>query len=101
MAKTVSTQLALNGGNPVRARPWPRWPIFGETEVAALAEVVRSGRWSASGGTKVSAFAEQFARFHQARFAAPCTNGTEALEIALRAAGVNAGDEVIVPPYTF
>src|SRR5439155_21316412 len=36
-----------------------------------------------------------------AKFAAPCTNGTQAIEIALRAAGVKAGDEVIVPPYTF
>src|SRR5205823_1969373 len=33
--------------------------------------------------------------------AVPCCNGTQALEIAMRAAGVRAGDEVITPPYTF
>jgi dTDP-4-amino-4,6-dideoxygalactose transaminase len=69
--------------------------------VDALAEVVRSGKWNAHGGVKVNAFAERFAELQHARFAAPCTNGTQAIEIALRAAGVQAGDEVIVPPYTF
>src|SRR5947209_3792751 len=98
---TETTRLAFHGGPPVRARPWPRWPVFDEREVEALAEVVRSGRWSVHGGTKVNGFAEQFARLHDARFAAPCTNGTQAIEIALRAVGVKAGDEVIVPPYTF
>jgi dTDP-4-amino-4,6-dideoxygalactose transaminase len=101
MAATAPTQLAMNGGSPVRTRPWPSWPVYDETEVEAVAEVVRSGKWFAHGGTKVNEFAARFAEYQQARFAAPCTNGTQAIEIALRAAGVKAGDEVIVPPYTF
>jgi len=101
MTATAPTQLAVQGGTPVRTRPWPRWPVFDETEVEAVAEVVRSGKWFAHGGSKVKEFAERFAAHQQARFAAPCTNGTQAIEIALRAVGVQAGDEVIVPPYTF
>jgi dTDP-4-amino-4,6-dideoxygalactose transaminase len=101
MTATAPTQLAIQGGTPVRTRPWPRWPIYDDTEVEALAEVVRSGKWFAHGGTKVKEFAERFAELQDARFAAPCTNGTQAIEIALRAVGVKAGDEVIVPPYTF
>jgi dTDP-4-amino-4,6-dideoxygalactose transaminase len=94
-------QLAVKGGSPVRTRPWPAWPVWDEADAQALVDVVRSGRWFGPSGTQVKEFAERWAAYHQARFAAPCTNGTQALEIALRAAGIKAGDEVIVPPYTF
>lgn len=101
MAQTATVRLAIDGGTPVRTKPWPTWPIWDETEVEALASVVRSGQWFSHYGTQVNGFAERWAAFCDARYAAPCTNGTQALEIALRAAGVRAGDEVIVPPYTF
>jgi dTDP-4-amino-4,6-dideoxygalactose transaminase len=45
--------------------------------------------------------ATTFAAFHDAEYAVPCTSGTTALEVALRATGIGYGDEVIVPPYTF
>jgi dTDP-4-amino-4,6-dideoxygalactose transaminase len=101
MVSLSSPQLAVNGGAPVRQRPWPAWPVWDEADAQAVADVVRSGQWFSMSGRGVSAFAEAFAAFHGARFGAPCTNGTQAIEIALRAAGVKAGDEVIVPPYTF
>lgn len=85
----------------MRQRPWPSWPVWDEADAQAVAEVVRSGQWFSMSGRGVQGFAEAFASFHQARFGAPCTNGTQAIEIALRAVGVKAGDEVIVPPYTF
>jgi dTDP-4-amino-4,6-dideoxygalactose transaminase len=49
----------------------------------------------------VPEFEEVFARFQDARFGICVTNGTAALEVALRALGIGCGDEVIVPPYTF
>jgi dTDP-4-amino-4,6-dideoxygalactose transaminase len=101
MTTMTSPQLAVNGGTPVRQRPWPAWPEWDEADARAVADVVRSGEWFGPSGTRVKAFGEAFAAFHAARFGAPCTNGTQALEIALRAVGVKAGDEVIVPPYTF
>ena len=101
MATLISPQLAVNGGTPVRQRPWPAWPVWDEADARAVADVVRSGQWFAMSGRGVNAFADRFAAFHNARFGAPCTNGTQAIEIALRAVGVKAGDEVIVPPYTF
>lgn len=97
----MSERLAIDGGTPVRSKPWPAWPVYDEREEAALLEVLRSGQWWAVGGKKVPQFEAAFAQFQDARHAVCVTNGTAALEIALRALGIGCGDEVIVPPYTF
>lgn len=94
-------QLAIDGGQPVRATPFPQWPIAGEREEQLLLEVLHSGRWEALGGDKVTTFAARFAAFQGARFGTCVPNGTMALELALRAVGVGPGDEVITTPYTF
>lgn len=101
MPTLTAERLALHGGAPVRTRPWPAWPVWDEEDAQAAADVVRSGKWFAGSGTKNQEFAEYYCRAHQARYAVPCANGTQALEIAMRAAGVAAGDEVITTPYTF
>jgi dTDP-4-amino-4,6-dideoxygalactose transaminase len=67
--------------------------------VAAFAEVLDSGRFV--GGERVAAFEHHFAALHGAAGAAGCGSGTDALVLALRAAGVRPGDEVIVPAMTF
>ncbi|MCM8757156.1 MAG: DegT/DnrJ/EryC1/StrS family aminotransferase, partial [Candidatus Omnitrophica bacterium] len=94
--------LAIDGGRPVRdvsQKPWPAWPIFGEPEKSNLLEVFESGHWFY--GKKVKEFEEKFATFQGANFGVSCTNGTAALEMALYACGIKAGDEVIIPPYSF
>jgi|SRR5581483_6565521 len=97
-----SARLALDGGTPVRTAPFPRWPVWDERDERALLEVLRSGRWgSHNGGGRVATFCERFAAFHDAQHGVAVTNGTAALEVALRAAGVQPLDEVIAPPYTF
>ena len=50
---------------------------------------------------KAAEFAAAFAAYQGARFAIPTTSGTSALEVALKALGIGAGDEVIVPAITF
>lgn len=94
-------QLAVNGGAKTRTKPFTGWPIFDDREVSAVEEVVRSGKWGCLSGTKVSEFEKKFAEFQGAKYGICIVNGTAALEVALRAVGVKAGDEVIVPPYTF
>jgi dTDP-4-amino-4,6-dideoxygalactose transaminase len=94
-----SDRLALLGGEPACNAAWPNWPIHDETEEAQLLEVLRSGEWWY--GEKVQQFEREFAAFQGAAYAVTCTNGTTAIEMGLRALGVTAGDEVIVPPYTF
>lgn len=95
----MAEKLAFVGGTPVRRKPFPGWPVFGETERQALLEVLDSGHWNE--GEKVAEFERRFAGYQRARFGIACTSGTAALEMALTAAGVGAGDEVIVSPYTF
>ena len=95
--------LAINGGKPVRTERFLRWPTWDEQEEKALLEVLRSGMWGALDQevSKVKQFEQAFAQSHHARFATCVTNGSSALEAALRAIGIEYGDEVIVPPYTF
>lgn len=92
-------KLALHGGTPVRTEPFAGWPVHDASEREALNEVLESGNWWY--GEKVRAFEERFAAYQDARFGITAVNGTVALQVALTAAGIGAGDEVIVPPYTF
>ncbi len=75
------------------------FPLIGDEEVNAVVRVLRSGRITRGEETRL--FEEEFARYIGARYAIAVCNGTVALELALRALGVGAGDEVIVPDLTF
>ena len=95
-------KLAINGAEKVRTQPWPTWPVWDEREIDALADVVRGGRWGRMyDGSRVEALERKFAAYQDAKFGVAVTSGTAALTVALKAAGVDVGDEVIVPGYTF
>jgi dTDP-4-amino-4,6-dideoxygalactose transaminase len=97
----MTERLAIEGGVPVRQRPFPTWPVFGDAERDALVRVLESGRWGKLAGSEVVSFEKTFAAYHGAKHGIGVVNGTVALRLALLAAGIEAGDEVIVPPYTF
>lgn len=90
--------LAVAGGSPVRIHPAPSWPLHTEEEEQRVAEVVRSGKWWF--GENVKTFETEFAAFHTARFGITCPNGTIGLMLAMKALGIDVGDEVIVPAYS-
>jgi dTDP-4-amino-4,6-dideoxygalactose transaminase len=93
-------KLAINGGEPVVKRSLGKsWPIFDEREEKALLEVLHSGEWNRR--SKVEQVGEAFAAYQHAKYGIPVANGTVALQCALKAAGVEAGSEVIVPALTF
>jgi len=97
----ASDQLALLGGKPVRDKDWMNWPVWDpEAEDPALS-VLRSGKWYREWGTQVAEFEKQYAALIGAKRALATASGTTALETALHVLGVDAGDEVIVSPYTF
>ncbi len=96
-------KLAIRGGTPVRTTPFPSWPVWDDAERRGLSEVLESGNW---GGfpfpnTKGAEFAARFAAVHGAKYGIAAANGTVAIELAVQAAGIGAGDEVIVPAYTW
>lgn len=97
----MTPKLALNGGTPVRLIPFPEWPVFDESDEQALLDVLSSGKWGRHQGTRVNAFEVAFAAYQGARYCVAVMNGSVAIKIALLAAGIQAGDEVIVPDYTF
>ena len=84
---------------PTRTKSFPGWPIFGEEEKKAVCDVIDSGKWWY--GEKIAEFEKKFADFQGAKYAVTTCNGTIGLEIALIVCGIGAGDEVIVPAYTF
>ena len=74
-------------------------PWLGEEEVAAVAEVIRSG-WVAQ-GPRVAEFESAFAASQQAAYAVAVSNCTTALHLALVVAGIGPGDDVVVPSFSF
>jgi perosamine synthetase len=93
--------LALLGGTPVRTAELPPFPVFGESEQQQLVAALHSGTWTRAGGKIVKGFEESFAERMGARYCLATSSGTGALLTALTALDVQAGDEVILPPYTF
>lgn len=75
-------------------------PSIGEEEIANVMEAMRSG-WISSRGAFIGQFEREFAAFCGVAHGVAVANGTVSLHLALVAAGVGAGDEVIVPSLTF
>jgi perosamine synthetase len=74
-------------------------PVIGEAEEQAVLEVLRSGHLSL--GPRVPAFEQAFAERVGANRASAVSSGTTGLHLALRAVGVEEGDEVVTSPFSF
>jgi dTDP-4-amino-4,6-dideoxygalactose transaminase len=74
-------------------------PIISDEEVEEVVKVLRSG--FIAQGPKVAEFEEKFAEYVGVKHAVASSSGTTALHLALLAAGVGPGDEVITTPFTF
>jgi perosamine synthetase len=74
-------------------------PIIGDEERAAVDRVLRSGMLAQ--GPEVKAFEEEFSKFVDGRHCIAVNSGTSALHLGFIAAGITAGDEVIVPSFSF
>jgi perosamine synthetase len=95
-------ELALFGGKPaIPGRSHQLWPIITADERAAVARVLDRGILSGPFAPESMALEEEFARYVGAKHCVLTHCGTSALLVALAGAGVRAGDEVIVPAYSF
>jgi dTDP-4-amino-4,6-dideoxygalactose transaminase len=93
---------ALLGGEPAHKGNWPQWPQWREAWEPQVLKVLRSGQWYRVGNSgNVQDFEVAYAKLLAARRCLATASGTTALITGLHAIGVDAGDEVIVSPYTF
>jgi len=97
------SELAILGGPKTRTQPYPAWPVWDQRDIDIVTEVIKSGRWGGYPypGPKTAELAKKFSELQGGGYAVPMINGTITMEVALRAAGIGWGDEVIVPAYTF
>jgi perosamine synthetase len=100
-ASKKAGKLAIQGGQPVRTKHWSPWPIWDESADEEILSVLRSGIWCRLGGSKVSEFEKKYAELMGVKRCLATASGTTALLVAMHVLGIDAGDEVIVSPYTF
>jgi hypothetical protein len=93
--------LAINGGTPVSAESFPCWPLFNQEEMAALANLLQSGKVNYWTGQEGRFFEKEFAASIGVNHAVAVMNGSVALEAALMALDIGTGDEVVVTPRSF
>jgi dTDP-4-amino-4,6-dideoxygalactose transaminase len=99
---SAADKPALLGGTPVHKGGWPGWPQWHQSWEPEIVNVLRSGHWCSAGGSgKVGDFEKAYAKLLGAKRCVATASGTTALITALYVVGVDAGDEVIVAPYTF
>lgn len=103
-----TSTLAIDGGTPVREKPWsPARGLgaFGEEEIEAALEVLRSRSLFRYYGPKLlhktEAFEERLRELTGSRYSLGVSSGTAALQAALVGLRVEEGDEVVVPAITF
>ncbi|WP_257266469.1 DegT/DnrJ/EryC1/StrS aminotransferase family protein [Endozoicomonas sp. ONNA2] len=97
MNQKSMNQKSINTIPMVDVQAWHR-PIQAQLEKKAL-KVLRSGRFIM--GKEVAFFEQEAADYLGARYAISCANGTDALILALQAAGIGPGDEVLTTGFTF
>lgn len=102
-------KLAINGGVPVRTKLFPAYNTIGDAEKRAVMKVLDSGNLSQFlgawhkdfyGGPTVQQFEKDWAVAFNSKYAITVNSNTSGLFAAIGACGIQAGDEVIVSPYT-
>lgn len=81
--------------------PFSPWPSYTEEEIVAVSKILQSGKVNYWTGTECREFEKEFTTWCGTKYAVALTNGTFALEAALKALNIGTGDEVIVTPRTF
>ncbi|NYT62140.1 DegT/DnrJ/EryC1/StrS aminotransferase family protein [Alcaligenaceae bacterium] len=81
--------------------PFSPWPSFTIEEADAVREVILSNKVNYWTGQECGKFEQEFATWTRSKHAVALGNGTLALDVALKALGLQPGDEVVVTPRTF
>ena len=94
----MNSTLALHGGTPVRTQPFGATHDFGEDDIEAVSEVLRTGKIGK--GSQVAQFEREFAAKHGVKHAIAINSGTSAMHLCVAAINPDPGDEIIVTPWT-
>ena len=94
----MTDQLAIHGGTPVRTKPFGPSHDFGDDDVAAIAEVIKTG--SVSKGPKIDEFERRFAEKNGVKYAVTVSSGTAAMHTCVGAVNPDPGSEIITTPWT-
>lgn len=92
--------LAIKGGTPVKAAPFSTGKRFGLEEAAQLLEALEQNTLFYHFGQKVKQFLTDFNGVYGVKYSVATSSGTAALHVAMGAAGITVGDEVITSPIT-
>jgi len=101
------SELAVLGGKPAVTLERPLWPHIGEPEIRDLHEAIRISQTDVSyldsmpAGGPIAILEARIGEYLGRRHAVTSNSCTAAIQMALYAAGVGAGDEVVVSPYTW
>jgi dTDP-4-amino-4,6-dideoxygalactose transaminase len=93
-------KLALEGGEKIVTRPMPKPLRWGEPELQQLGEAVKQDSLYYWKNKQTALLTERIQKFYPHKFIQPCSSGSAALHIAVAAAGIAPGDEVITSGIT-
>jgi len=98
----LPSKLAVHGGEPVVAQGTVRpWPHVTDADREAVLEVMRDGVMDRQREIQFRALSEEWAAYMGVAHAIPCNSGTAALHMGVVGVGVEPGDEVICPAFTY
>jgi dTDP-4-amino-4,6-dideoxygalactose transaminase len=101
VSAATAAKPALLGGTPAHQGGWQKWPVWQPEWEADMLKVCRSGKWYRPSGPYVTDFEAAYAQLIGAKRCLATASGTTALIVSLHVLDVDAGDEVIVSPFTF
>lgn len=97
---TDKARLALHGGERTVKTQLPKWVRWGEEEGKQLASVISQNSLFYWKGPQTALLTKRFQEIYPFKYVMPCSSGTAALHIAVAAAGIKPGDEIITAPIT-
>tara|TARA_B100001057_G_C22852977_1_gene951706 strand:- start:663 stop:1838 length:1176 start_codon:yes stop_codon:yes gene_type:complete len=80
---------------------FPKWPYFTNKEIVEVSKLLRSGKVNYRNGIYSKKFEDKFSKYIGTKYGIGLFNGSVAIELALRAIGIESGDEIIVTPRSF
>lgn len=97
----AKNELAIKGGDAILHNAQPQWPIASRAIREAISTAFEDGSWGKYESRWSTILLEKLRQHFGCEHILPCSSGTIAVELALRGAGVSAGDEVILAGYDF